>query len=190
METITCPNCSGVSAVEPSLRGSSVVCGVCAHEFQTEALHSSKPPTKRKRKESKGTILAIRTLIVLSFVGFLFLGHYGCQKMVEHDQKEREERAAFQRELDRKYGPKGGSGEQVEAWAQMQIFVKQELKNPRDANFPFGGHRSVVALGDGRFRVRSYVDATNSFGATVRTNFDGVIERRQGGWNLERLSLE
>jgi len=84
----------------------------------------------------------------------------------------------------------GNTGDVIDAWVYMKLFVEQNLKNPRGAKFPFGGHRNVVNLGGDRYRVRSYVDATNSFGATVRTNFVGVVKRRYGGWDLESLNFE
>lgn len=76
------------------------------------------------------------------------------------------------------------------AWAYMQEFVKQRLKSPVTADFPFGGHRDVEALGDNRYLVNSYVDSQNSFGAQVRTRFSGVITETPTGWKLESLDLQ
>lgn len=86
--------------------------------------------------------------------------------------------------------PVASIGDQTDAWAYIQLFVERQLKSPKDAKFPFGGHRDVEALGDGRFKVRSYVDATNSFGAQVRTRFECVVKRRSGGWDLESLEFD
>lgn len=184
METITCPHCSKISAVDPSLLGTKVVCGVCGEEFLSEALKVSKAPAPTEKE------IWIQSGCFIVFMAVAVLAYFGMKMMSERDAEKREERAAFRAELDRKYGPKTGSGDQTEAWAQIQLFVMQKLTNPSGANFPFGGHRSVVALGEGRFRVQSYVEASNSFGATVRTNFDGVLKRRPGGWDLESLSFE
>jgi hypothetical protein len=54
--------------------------------------------------------------------------------------------------------------------------VKARLKAPGTAAFPFGHATNVAVLGNNRYRLRSYVDAQNSFGAKLRTNFDCVIE--------------
>lgn len=86
--------------------------------------------------------------------------------------------------------PVVSSGEQSDAWAYIQLFVEQRLKSPGNAKFPFGGHRSVQSLGGGRYKVRSYVDSTNSFGAKVRTHFECVVKRRSGGWDLESLNFD
>ncbi|GAB3102221.1 hypothetical protein GCM10027159_27790 [Lysobacter terrae] len=83
-----------------------------------------------------------------------------------------------------------GTANTAEAWAYMEQFVKQRLKSPATADFPFGGHRDVEALGDNRYLVRSYVDSQNSFGAQVRTHFSGVITETPTGWKLESLELQ
>jgi len=76
------------------------------------------------------------------------------------------------------------------AWAYMQQFVEKRLKSPKNADFPGGGHRHVTDLGGGRYRVDSYVDAQNSFGAVMRTHFEGVIKRVDGHWELEYLHFK
>ncbi len=74
--------------------------------------------------------------------------------------------------------------------AYLQQFVKKSLKSPRSANFPFGGFQHVTHLGDGRYRVISYIDSQNSFGAQIRTNFEGVIRSVSGGWEMESLRFK
>ena len=76
------------------------------------------------------------------------------------------------------------------AWAYMQLFVKKRLKSPQSADFPFGGYRHVTELGAGRHKVNSYVDSQNSFGASIRTHFEGVIKKTDGGWELEYLNFK
>ncbi len=77
------------------------------------------------------------------------------------------------------------------AWAYMQLFVEKRLKSPSSADFPFGGSsRHVTPLGGGRYKVDSYVDAQNSFGAQLRRHFEGVIKRVPGGWKLEYLRFK
>ena len=76
------------------------------------------------------------------------------------------------------------------AWAYMQLFVEKKLKNPKSADFPFGGYRHVTELGNDSYRVDSYVDSTNSFGAVIRTHFEGIIKEVEGGWELEHLEFK
>lgn len=47
--------------------------------------------------------------------------------------------------------------------------------------------RVVQKTGKDRYRVKSYVDAQNSFGATVRTNFTIDIYKKNGSWYAENL---
>lgn len=80
-----------------------------------------------------------------------------------------------------------GTTNTIGAWTYMKLFVEKRLQSPSSADFPFGGSRDVVALGDDRYSVESYVDSQNAFGATVRTYFAGVIKEKAGGWELESL---
>jgi len=82
-----------------------------------------------------------------------------------------------------------GSSNVTGAWAHMQGYAMRSLKAPSTAKFPFGGHRDVTALGEGRYLVESYVDSQNSFGATVRTSFRGVIRETESGWRVETFSF-
>ena len=76
------------------------------------------------------------------------------------------------------------------AWAYTQLFVEKRLKSPKSADFPFGGYRHVTSLGGGRYKVQSYVDAKNAFGVEIRTDFEGIIKRIDGGWELEYLIFD
>jgi len=76
-------------------------------------------------------------------------------------------------------------GDKITAWIMAKIFVKRDLKSPGSASF--GGlftdrqdPKSVVtSLGGGKYRVNAWVDADNSFGATIRTPF--VCELKYAG---------
>ena len=71
----------------------------------------------------------------------------------------------------------------------MQLFVEQKLKNPDGAKFVGYARDTVTHLGGGKYRVTAAVDATNSFGATVRTPFTGVIEDIGGKWKLHEFNM-
>ena len=78
------------------------------------------------------------------------------------------------------------------AYITMEDFVTQRLKSPKSAEFPgvFDGRGDHVKyLGNQKYRIISYVDAQNSFGATIRNNFVGEIEQvDKNRWRL--ISLE
>jgi len=66
------------------------------------------------------------------------------------------------------------------AWTICQQFVEGQLKSPASADYPRGSFNYTAHLGDGRYRVRAYVDSQNSFGAVLRNNFDCTVQHAQG----------
>jgi hypothetical protein len=92
----------------------------------------------------------------------------------------------------------GGAGSQesshdaVGAYTICQQFLKERLKAPKTADFPFESYRDVTQdLGEGRYRVRSYVDSQNSFGAMIRTKYDCTVQWVSGDqWRLENLATD
>ena len=78
------------------------------------------------------------------------------------------------------------------AYIMIEDFVKERLKSPKSADFPgvFDGRADhVTYLGNQKYRITSYVDAQNSFGASIRNKFTGEIEQTsENQWRL--LSLE
>jgi len=73
-----------------------------------------------------------------------------------------------------------------EAGQNAKELVKQTLKAPSTAKFPFivrGEYK-----GDCQFVVRSWVDAQNGFGAQVRTYYTVTMIRSKSGWHL--VSME
>ena len=79
------------------------------------------------------------------------------------------------------------------AYIMMEDFVKRRLKAPSTAEFPgvFDGKLDhVTSLGGQKYRIISYVDAQNSFGAKIRTRFIGEIQQiSEDQWQLISLNL-
>lgn len=59
-------------------------------------------------------------------------------------------------------------------------YVQTRLKSPSTADFPLLDMRYAM-LECGVWSVRSYVDSQNTFGATIRTNFTAIVERKANG---------
>lgn len=74
------------------------------------------------------------------------------------------------------------------AWVAMMYFVEGKLKNPSGAKFIGNAVHAVTHLGNGKYRIEASVDATNGFGATVRTPFSGVVESGNQ-WTLHSLEI-
>lgn len=58
--------------------------------------------------------------------------------------------------------------------------VEAQLRSPASADFPWGHVAGVEILGGDRYRLRSYVDAQNAFGALIRNNFTCDATGRPG----------
>ena len=71
------------------------------------------------------------------------------------------------------------------AYDYAQEIVKNNLKSPASAVFPDYQESFVNELGKYEWRVETYVDAQNSFGAMLRTNFTIVVkhDRKNQKWS-------
>jgi len=67
---------------------------------------------------------------------------------------------------------KAGKGD-IDAYVMANAFVKERLKSPASADFPYYHERgiSIKFLGDNTYSVSGYVDSQNSFGALIRTDY-------------------
>ena len=77
----------------------------------------------------------------------------------------------------------------IELYVQAQQFVKQALKAPSTAEFPFDPI-SVGADGNGLYQVESTVDAQNSFGAPIRSHWMLNMRLIEGKWVLETMQID
>lgn len=69
-----------------------------------------------------------------------------------------------------------------------QQFVKNRLKSPSSAEFPWGMDAEQVS--EKQYRVQSYVEAQNSFGATLRKDFTCITRHKEGQtWDLVDLDV-
>lgn len=65
----------------------------------------------------------------------------------------------------------------VEAYVYCKMLVRNSLKAPATAVFPRESYTDVtVDQGGGRYSVRSYVDAENSFGALIRSRYECTVK--------------
>lgn len=85
----------------------------------------------------------------------------------------------------------GGSGgksdtgpSKINAWIMAQDFMKQKLKAPSTAEFPGYSDEYVTNLGGDEFKVNSYVDAENAFGAKIRVHFTMTLK-----WTEDKIKV-
>ncbi len=82
------------------------------------------------------------------------------------------------------------SGNESSAHAITRQFVEDILVSPATADWPWQA-KEINYLGEGRYRVRTYVDSQNRFGAVIRSDVDAVVKWTTGDtWKLESLSVE
>jgi len=80
------------------------------------------------------------------------------------------------------------------AYIMLEDFVKERLVSPGSARFPgvFDGRAEhITSLGNRRYRITSWVDSQNSFGAVLRTHFTAEIEQiDEDRWRLISLDMQ
>jgi len=72
--------------------------------------------------------------------------------------------------------------DKTEVKIKVQGFVKDRLKSPSSADFCWRTNDSVVVLGENKYRVVGCVDAQNSFGAMLRSDYVCEIAYLGGNW--------
>ncbi len=81
------------------------------------------------------------------------------------------------RKLSSRSSTSTNSSDKFLAYNYAEEFVEKRIKSPSTAKYPKTMERSnyVTVLGGGKFKIKSWVDSENSFGATIRTNFTCTI---------------
>lgn len=80
-------------------------------------------------------------------------------------------------------------GDESGAWSAARSFVEGRLKNPASADFPWYDKDAIQFLGNATYRIKSYVDASNSFGGTIRTDYVCTVRLEGDTWTLQGLSM-
>lgn len=86
--------------------------------------------------------------------------------------------------------------QQLEAFVMCQQFMEPRLRAPASADFAMRSASTIERMADDDyerrpFRITSYVDAQNAFGAQVRTHFTCTVKPRDGkNWQLVDLKTD
>ena len=78
--------------------------------------------------------------------------------------------------------------DEIELHTEAQQFVRQGLKSPSTAEFPVLPYEAGD-LGGGRYRIVSYVDSQNSFGAMLRSDWSVLMRLEGERWILEKMII-
>ena len=102
------------------------------------------------------------------------------QDSIEEAREERREQQAAERR--ERIGTKGM------AWQMCKDFVKQNLKSPSSADFPWRTEASISHDADG-WDVRAHVDANNPMGAKMRVDFLCEVQKDGDTWRLKNMNM-
>ena len=86
--------------------------------------------------------------------------------------------------------PKGEKAERLDAFVWAQTFVSRELKSPSTAQYPVQKDAAITKLDDGKYKIESFVDAQNSFGAMLRKSFVVIMHKSNDKWYCDYLEIE
>ena len=121
-----------------------------------------------------GRICLAGSLLLVAYQG-------GYKQLIPEAAERRERNATLKKEAELRGATleswlrcKNTDSAQFDALFASRSFIEDRLKSPSSAAFPSrvsDNMVSVIYLGECRFKVSSYVDAKNSFGATVRTPY-------------------
>ncbi len=77
------------------------------------------------------------------------------------------------------------------AYSYAEKFVKKRLKAPSTAEFPnmFEKNNHITKLDNRKYKIKSWVDCQNSFGAHIRTQFSCVILIKNTKVNCQNLRI-
>lgn len=83
--------------------------------------------------------------------------------------------------------------DRILAFVMGNSYVKKTLKAPSTAKFPYVTDDDVrlTYLGDCTHQINGFVDAENSFGATIRSRYKVIVKNTKGTeyWNLIDLQM-
>lgn len=81
----------------------------------------------------------------------------------------------------------------IMAYIMTESWVKENLVSPGSAEFPdsFTKRQHTRRMTDQRYRIESYVDSQNQFGAMLRTYFTAEVQQvGESNWQLNSLEFD
>jgi len=113
----------------------------------------------KKQQPEKPTIQGCIILLVLAVI--IFFSVKSCFSSTPEEEKAEAELEAKNKEDNLK----------IKAYVWSQSCIKQKLKSPGSAEFPFYDEAIINKVNDSVYSVSSYVDSQNSFGALLRAKY-------------------
>lgn len=87
-------------------------------------------------------------------------------------------------------GNSSANNDNTKIWVLAKHSVESNLKSPTSAKFP-SQDKAKISKSNGRYVVKSYVDADNSFGASTRSKFTVVLTKDSSGlYKVESVKID
>jgi len=162
MALINCPEC------KKEVSDSAKTCPHCGYKLiEDDVKKTDSQSKKNKKKNGCLTLLIIGAVLI---VIFYIIGSNG----------------------DDSSSNSSTSTNKFLAYNYAEDFVEKKLKSPSTAEFPGisekDGH--ITDLGGGKYKIDSWVDSQNGFGATMRTKFTCTIIFEGDNVRCEELKFE
>ena len=145
MAQINCPECKKV------VSDAAKTCPHCG--FQLIEDEVQKPISKNNKPKKESGCLTVFIIGVVLLIIFYIIGSNGDNS-----------------------SPSSSTNKFL-AYNYAENFIEKKLKSPSTADFPGVSEKDkhITDLGGGKYKINSWVDSQNGFGATIRTNFSCTI---------------
>jgi hypothetical protein len=172
MRLLPCPSCK--TKISWQARN----CPKCGHPLVSNWATSAQ---KRENTKNVVALLLIGGSLIFTSIAFNW----------PMDFRPSEERARAAAARQARNEERQRCGERVLAFVAAEGFIKERLKAPGTAQFASITDSVIWRVECGRWGVKSYVDAHNSFGALIRTHYDAVVSTSgDNRWKLESVQFE
>lgn len=166
-------------------------CHSCYKEYSDDV---NKCPYCGKRQQKPNWILAVICSIFFLFVAYAFISSQ-LEKISPEERAAKDAKYAEKEVVKAEERRKQDCSDTNSAFIMSQTFVKESLKAPSTAKFPYmtdSNDIGAVITGDCKFEVYSYVDAQNGFGAMIRSRYTINMEYRpkDNTWSGSNLKMQ
>jgi predicted RNA-binding Zn-ribbon protein involved in translation (DUF1610 family) len=165
-----CPRCG--SNIPPRSTTQQVVCGKCGWSNKPRS-NSSQSSAQEQGTNSIGAIF----LLVLGLAIFVWAPYQLYQNWANPELRHYADGTHDRQQEDHS----------SMASVMCNDFVKDRLIAPSTAEFPL--RQEVIRKSASIYRVSSYVDAQNSFGAKLRQNYICEVQRDGENWKLIEFEM-
>ncbi len=148
------------SSTPKELLGDTKKCSECLADIPKEAKKCSHCSSKQKQPSSFGKLLLILCIVGIATAAIISAGATNTSSSVSNDSVITENKAKI----------------------MAENYVETVLKSPSTADFPLSP-TNFIEITSNQYKVISYVDSQNSFGATVRSDWSATLTFNGGDWS-------